>query len=246
MEQLLLEAMLSRGQGDLRQPAWLHRRQVLPDNVVVFYAGVTTSVDKDRATDVIYLDFCKAFNTVPNNILISKLDRWRSLTSGVPQGFVLGPLQFNIFISDIDSRINCTSSKFTDDTKLCGAVNTPEGGDAIQRALGKLKKWAHVKLMRFNKAKCKVLHLGWGNPSSNTGWRMKGSSSPAKKDLGVLVDEKRDISQQCAFTAQKATISWAASKAAWAAGQGRGFCPSGETPRRSPASSSGALSTGQT
>ncbi|KAF4792423.1 hypothetical protein TURU_122002 [Turdus rufiventris] len=165
---------------DTRQAAQLHQGQVLP-NRGAFCDGVTASVDKGRATDAIYMDICKDFDTVTQNILLPKwksngfdelsvrwmrnwwdadmqrvvvsssICRWRSLTRSVPQRSALRPVQVNIFIND--GGIECTLSKSAQDTKLSGAVTQLRDG-MLSRGTGQAGEMSHGHLMRFSKAKC--------------------------------------------------------------------------------------------
>ncbi|PKU42936.1 rna-directed dna polymerase from mobile element jockey- hypothetical protein [Limosa lapponica baueri] len=125
--------------------------------------------------------------------------------SRVSQGLVLGPVLFNIFVGKADSGIECTLSKFANDTKMCGAVDMLEGRDAVWRDLDRLERWAHANLMKFNKARCNVLHLVQDNPKHK--YRLGQEwieNSPEEKFLGVLVDQRLNMSWQCMPTAQNA------------------------------------------
>jgi len=184
MEQILLETMLRHMENkeviDDSQHGFTKHKSCLT-SLLAFCNRVTALVDKGRHTVFVYQDLCKAFDTVPHNILVSKVERhgfdrwipwwrrnwldsctrrvavkglmskWNPVTSGIPQWSVLGLVLFNIFGGNMNSQIERTLRDFAN-TKLCGAVDTLDGMDDIQRGLDRLERWAHTNLTKFNKA----------------------------------------------------------------------------------------------
>ena len=141
---------------------------------------VSEAVDEGEPVDIIYLDFQKAFDKVPHERLILKLkalgiggtvldwirewlrgrkqkivingeySEWADVTSGVPQGSVLGPVLFIIFINDIDENILNNIFKFADDTTLEGRVKTVQERESLHKDLKRLIEWSDKWKMKFN------------------------------------------------------------------------------------------------
>jgi ribonucleases P/MRP protein subunit RPP40 len=203
-------------------------------NLLEFFEVVAGEVDRGEPVDVLYFDFRKAFDRVPHERLLLKLkalgiegrilgwirewlterrqrvvvggeySEWTKVTSGVPQGSVLGPMLFLIFINDIDEEIKTRIWKFADDLKMMGRVKTKEDIEQIRKDIDKLVEWSEDWQLSFNPDKCKVMHIG----SKNEGQRyvMDGKELKAvkeEKDLGVIVTDDFKVGRQCAEAAKK-------------------------------------------
>lgn len=208
-------------------------------NLLSFLEILTSEHDNGCPMDIIFLDFAKAFDKVPRLRLLEKIrshgitgnllqwiDHWLSgrkqrvvingehsdwddVLSGVPQGSVLGPLAFIIFINDIDlvAELIKIILKFADDTKLGHTILTDQDRLALQQCLDNLVAWAEAWGMQFNIDKCKVMHIGRTNPTHK--YYMGGvelTTVEKEKDIGVLMHRTIKPSLQCAESARLANV----------------------------------------
>ena len=202
---------------EVSQRGFLPGRSCLT-NLLAYLENVTKHVDSGLPVDTLYLDFAKVFDKVPRRRLLMKLkahgidgvvlewirrwltDRkqqvivngetsyWLPVLSGVPQGSVLGPVLFLIYINDIDLNIYGEMLKFADDTKVICPIVNEEYGETLQTDLDRLMDGSNKWLMQFTIEKCKVMHFGYNNPCLE--YTMGGEKlmmTESEKDLGVVI-----------------------------------------------------------
>src|SRR5437867_2173104 len=189
-------------------------------NLLICQESIIDSIDNGSSIDIIYLDFQKAFDKVPHCRLIEKMKEagigdsvlrwicnwlkgriqrvglngtfsdWTNVTSGVPQGSILGPLLFSIYINDLEDNVRNRLLKCADDSKIWGRVDTVEEINCLQEDLDVLGKWAITNQMPFNVTKCKVMNIGKKNRKAE--YKLMGSvlsKTKEEKDLGVFFFE---------------------------------------------------------
>ena len=152
----------------------------------------TKLLDAGVSVDVLYTDFQKAFDTVPHRRLMAKLtsysfcknalnwiqsfltgrrqrvvvagheSTWQWILSGVPQGSVLGPILFLIYINDIVDQLNCNAYLFADDMKIFNAITTNTDRQDLQSDINTIAQWTNKWQLKLNAEKCKIMTVGRG------------------------------------------------------------------------------------
>jgi hypothetical protein len=198
----------------------------------------TKALDEGYGLDIVYLDFRKAFDSVPHKRLVEKLkmyglkgklllwieDFLRSRTmkvelrgvfsrlievlSGVPQGSVLGPLLFLLYVNELPEWIKNNIRMFADDTKIWKTIESKQDCESLQKDLDTLQDWSDKWLLKFNTEKCKVMQVGHKLNTKyymgRSGTRIELEIIEEEKDLGVFTRSDLKSSTQCLKSAAKA------------------------------------------
>lgn len=204
-------------------------------NLITLREEVTASIDRGSPVDIVYLDFSKAFDKVPHRGLILKLralglpkltvewikewlsnrtqrvvvrgcsSSWSPVTSGVPQGSVLGPLLFIVYVDDLQADLSGNILKFADDTKIYREVQTKSDCTKLQQDLQRLSDWVETWKMKLNPLKCSVVHLGVKNPRHQYilgGTKLTVNSH--ERDLGIIFQDDLEVDEQVGTVVKKA------------------------------------------
>ena len=220
----IMKYMMSNNLLSANQYGFVSGRSCVSQLVDVF-DDWTKAWDAGNGVDVIYTDFMKAFDKVPHERLLVKLKSygivgdvlewirqflmnrrqrvcvegnfsdWADIASGIPQGSVLGPILFLVYINDLPSCVtDCRVKIFADDTKLYKEIQSESDCSVLQSNIENIYEWSRKWQLRFHPDKCHVLRIGCSHPEfcygmlDSEGKHRSLEVVTSEKDLGVIVD----------------------------------------------------------
>src|ERR1043165_6201991 len=137
-------------------------------------------------------------------VLSGEYSEWNEVTSGVPQGSVLGPVLFIMYVNDLDQNVGNKFWMFADDAKMLAKVNSLEEKHRAKEDLNLLEQWGEKWQMEFNTSKCQVMHLGKKN--SEEIYMIDGvplEAAKEERDLGIIITDNLKVGAQCPKAASK-------------------------------------------
>lgn len=214
-------------------------------NLLETFDFTTKALSNKKSVDILFLDFAKAFDKVPHKRLLHKLanygingpllswfesfltnrrqrvvlgehqSSWSAVKSGVPQGSVIGPILFILYINDLPGLLENKCKMYADDTKIISEIDhmfAPTDNLRLQRDIDKITEWTNTWLMRLNIEKCKIMHTGKRNPQFKYSMqkyeslteRIQITKTECERDLGVLISNDMKPSCQANKAASKA------------------------------------------
>ena len=200
----------------------------------------TETIDNSLQVDTVYLDFRKAFDSVPHRRLLKKVEAygisgkilnwlrsfldgrlqrvvvngqksdWNTVISGIPQGSILGPILFIIFVNDFSDVVGCTCKLFADDCKLYNEISSRAEQQQLQEDIDRLCQWSKDWLLKFNIKKCKI--VSFGPEKFHADYQMMDDDGTihqlaredSEKDLGVLFTNNLNFEKHINNTVNKA------------------------------------------
>jgi ribonucleases P/MRP protein subunit RPP40 len=221
----------------------LSKKKACVTNLLACRNKVSKCINEKKSMDVLYTDFSKAFDKVSHKKLLHKLksygivgqmgkwigaflrDRrqcvilgdaessWKDVTSSVPQGTVLGPILFVIYINDLPDELKNDCEMYADDNKIMAVYENQVVDNGLQEDINNTVKWCDTWSTSLNGKKCKIMHFGKSNPRNDYyieggGEKIKLEKTEVKNDLGVMVAANGKCTHQVESAVKKANWIW--------------------------------------
>ena len=243
MEKLVVEDMINHIRSNQLNSKAQHGftpNKSTTTNLLETLNVITESQMHGIPVDILFLDYQKAFGTVPHQRLLKQVESfgivgnalkwitsfltnrrqrvrvnsstssWKPVISGIPQGSILGPILFTLYVNDIPALLKSIIAMYADDTKIFAALLSECPNNSLVSDLKVLEDWSRKFQMKFHPDKCHVMHIGSNNPLHEYTMTKDDDTQhilehvEKEKDLGILIDNKLKFTEHINLKINKA------------------------------------------